>query len=563
MSRSPASGLGVSGSPESGLGGSGTGPSGSGVNDAGRKVAGAAGLLAASVLVARLLGFVRDALFANQVGGGAAADAYFAAFLIPDILGYLMAAGAAAVAIMPPYLKRLEEGGPEVAARFASVVVGNVGVIATALTVALWFAAEPLLRLQFRGFDEATLAETLHLLRIVLPAQIFFLTGGVLRGVLMAHGHFGPQALASVVYSAAPILGGLLFAFVGGTGVSGDTLGTADGFAWGTLVGAAIGQWAIPAIALRRLPGAIGRIRFGLFDGDFREYVWLALPLMLGLGLTTVDEWYEKWIGATLAPGSIAVITYARKLMMAPVGIVGQAVGAALLPSLTALHQKADRAGFDSLFTTTLRTALGLGVLAAGALATLALPAVRFVYESGRFSGDDAQVVAGLLVVLACAVPGWVVQQVAVRGFYARGEMWRAMALSTGIALAVFPLYWWSGREHGVRGLAVASTTAITLNALVTVIWLRIRAGAPDPLALAATLVRGTLVVAIAGMSSAVAVGLLSTRVDRAFVQLGAGGAVYGLVALVAIRLVGDEPMRAGLSAAMSRLRRRSSEPPK
>jgi len=530
------------------------------VSDAGRKVAGAAGLLAGSVLVARLLGFARDALFANQVGSGAAADAYFAAFLVPDILGYLMAAGAAAVAVTPPYLKRLEDAGPEAAARFASVVVGNIGLIATALTVVLWFAAEPLLRLQFRGFDEATLAETLRLLRIVLPAQIFFLTGGVLRGVLMAHGHFGPQALASVVYSAAPILGGLLFAFVGGSGLSGDSLGTADGFAWGTLAGAAIGQWAIPAIALRRLPGAIGRIRVGLFDSDFREYVWLALPLMLGLGLTTVDEWYEKWIGATLAPGSIAAISYARKLMMAPVGIVGQAVGAALLPSLTSLYQKADRTGFDSLFTGTLRTTLGLGVLSAGALATLALPAVRFLYESGRFSGDDAQGVAGLLVVLACAVPGWVVQQVAVRGFYARGEMWRAMALSTGIALAVFPLYWWAGGEHGVRGLAVASTTAITLNALATVIWLRVRTGAPDPLALAATLVRGSLVAAIAGLSSAVAVGLLSTRVDRAFVQLGVGGAVYGVVALVAIRFVGDEPMRAGVSAVMSRLRRRSSE---
>jgi len=518
-------------------------------------------LLAGSVLVARLLGFVRDALFANQVGGGAAADAYFAAFLIPDILGYLMAAGAAAVAVTPPYLKRLEDDGPEAAARFASVVVGNVGVIASVLTVVLWFAAEPLLRFQFRGFDEATLAETLRLLRIVLPAQIFFLTGGVLRGVLMAHGRFGPQALASIVYSAAPILGGLIFAFASGGGLTGDTIGTADGFAWGTLAGAAIGQWAIPAIALRRLPGAIGRIRVGLLDGDFREYVWLALPLMLGLGLTTVDEWYEKWIGATLAPGSIAAISYARKLMMAPVGIVGQAVGAALLPSLTVLHQREDRAGFDTLFTETIRTTLGLGVLAAGALATLALPAVRFLYESGQFSGDDAQVVAGLLVLLACAVPGWVVQQVAVRGFYARGEMWRAMALSTGIALAVFPLYWWAGREHGVRGLAVASMTAITLNALATVIWLRVRAGAPDPLVLADTLVRGTLIVAIAGLSSAVAVGMLSARVEIATVQLLMGGAVYGVVSMVAIRFVGDESMRTVVDAVTNRLRRRSSGP--
>ena len=530
-------------------------------------------MLAASVLVARLLGFARDALFANQVGNGAAADAYFAAFLIPDILGYLLAAGAAAVAITPPYLKRLENDGEQAAARFASVVVGNVGLLATGLTVLLWFAAEPLLRLQFRGFDEATLRETLRLLRIVLPAQIFFLTGGVLRGVLMAHGRFGPQAIASVVYSAAPIVGGLCFAWA----AEGDTAGRADGFAWGTLAGAAIGQWAIPLWALRRLPGAVGRIRVGLFDRDFREYVWLALPLMLGLGLTTVDEWYEKWIGATLAPGSIAAITYARKLMMAPVGIVGQAVGAALLPSLTALHQRraqqadapTDRgtvrreadAGFGALLTSTLRTTLGLGLLAAGALATLALPVVRFLYESGRFGGDDALVVSGLLVVLAVAVPGWVVQQVAVRGFYARGEMWHAMALSTAIALLVFPLYLVGGRLSGVQGLALASTTAITLNAGATVFWLRARAGSPDPVALATTLWRGALVAAIAGLVTTGLLALAAGRIPWAFLELSVGGGVYGAVAIAATRAVGDEPMRAGLATILARLRRRRGPP--
>ncbi len=478
---------------------------------AGGRVAGAAGLLAASVLVARGLGFLRDALFAKFVGTGAIADAYFAAFLIPDILGYLLAAGAAAVAVTPPYLNRLERDGEAAAARFASVVVGNIGLVSTLLTILLWLAAEPLLRLQFPGFDEATLGETLRLTRIVLPAQIFFLTGGVLRGVLMAHARFGPQAWASIVYSAAPIAGGLLFA-----AASDDASRIADGFAWGTLGGAAVGQWAIPALALRSLPHAIGRIRIGIFDGDFREYLWLALPLMLGLGLTTVDEWYEKWVGATLEPGAIARITYARKLMMAPVGIVGQAVGAALLPSLTGLHQRGDRPGYGALLTGTLRTTLGLGLLAAGALAALSLPAVEFLYQRGAFEATASREVSDLLRVLAWAVPGWAVQQVAVRGFYARGEMWRAMLLSTAIALAVFPLYLLGARSYGVTGLALASAAAITLNALVTVVWLRLRAGAPHLRPLAETALRG-------GLVAGVAAGATRPRAGRTGCQLGGG----------------------------------------
>lgn len=514
-----------------------------------RRVASAAGLLAASVLVARILGLLRDAMLAAQVGKGAAADAYYAAFMIPDILGYLLAAGAAAVAITPPYLKRREQDGDEAAARFASVVVGNVGLIATGLTIVLWVAAEPLLRLQFPDFDEATFAETLRLLRIVLPAQIFFLTGGVLRGVLMAHGRFAPQAWASIVYSAAPIAGAFLFMALGFEG-------RADGFAWGTLAGAVIGQWAIPVLALRRLPGAVGRIRFGLLDGDFREYIWLALPLMLGLGLTTVDEWYEKWMGATVGPGAIAAITYARKLMMAPVGIVGQAVGAALLPSLTALFQKNDADAYRDLLTSTLRTTLGLGLIAAGAIGALALPLVRVIYEYGLFGAQDSVEVAGLLVILAAAIPGWVVQQVAVRGFYARGEMWLAMTLSSGIALAVFPFYFIGAREQGVQGLAIASVTAISLNAVLTIVWLHVRSNAPDPLAIVTSLVRGVFVVSIAGVATAIGVGLLRASLPWAFAELLVGGAIYGSFALVAVRLVGDDAMRGGIDALIGRLRR-------
>jgi putative peptidoglycan lipid II flippase len=375
----------------------------------------------------------------------------------------------------------------------------------------------------------------------VLPAQVFFLTGGVLRGVLMAHGRFGPQAAASVVYSAAPILGALV-------------LPATDGFAWGTLLGAAVGQWVIPLLAIRRLPGAVGRMRFAPFDADFREYVWLALPLMLGLGLTTVDEWYEKWVGAEVAPGAIAAITYARKLMMAPVGIVGQAVGAALLPSLTALFQRKDREAFGSLLTDSLRTTLGLGILASGALVSLALPIVRFLYERGQFTEADSEPVAGLLVILGLAVPGWVVQQVAVRGFYARGEMWRAMALSTTIALAVFPLYWWGGKVRGVGGLAMASVTAVSVNAVITLVWLRMRSGAPDLFGLAQTGLRTAGIAALAGGATYFALqGISAGGFVSVLLAPLIGGGVYAVVAVVATRFIGDGPLQAGLARVFAR----------
>jgi len=135
------------------------------------------------------------------------------------------------------------------------------------------------------------------------------------------------------------------------------------------------------------------------------------------------------------------------------------------------------------------------------------------------------------------------------------------MTLSSAIALLVFPLYLVGGRTSGVHGLALASATAISLNALVTVVWLRSRAGAPDPLALATTLWRGVLVAVIAGLAATLFLLLAGGRIPLAFLELALGGAVYGAVAIGVTRLVGDEPMRAGLAAILARLRRRGGPP--
>ena len=130
------------------------------------------------------------------------------------------------------------------------------------------------------------------------------------------------------------------------------------------------------------------------------------------------------------------------------------------------------------------------------------------------------------------------------------------MALSTGIALGVFPLYWLGAREQGVMGLAAASATAITMNAILTLVWLNVRAGSPNPLALLRTLVRGGLVVAVAGVGTTLALAGLREALPWAIAQGAVGAGLYLFLALVGIRLFGDDTLRAGIDALFSRLRR-------
>jgi putative peptidoglycan lipid II flippase len=349
----------------------------------------------------------------------------------------------------------------------------------------------------------------------------------------MARGYFGAQAAAPLLYNGCIIAGGL-------------ATGRAEGFAWGVLAGAFLGNWLVPLLHIR---GQVRlRLRFAPLDPHFRTYLWIAAPLMLGLSLTTVDEWYDRWLGGLLGPGSVACLGFARRLMMGPVGVIGQAVAAAALPTLTRLWNQGKREELDRTLLATLQASVALAVLAGAACWLLADPMVALLFQHGRFSAEDAAKVAAILAVLSFAVPGWVTQQVAVRAFYAREETWRAMILGTAMALAAIPLYLVLTRRYGILGLATAGVIAMTANSLVTLIWSRIRYGAPRLGAFFGTFVRS---LGIAAVAAAVARWLAPQLVPQAssgqleaLWQLLAGGGVLLVTAGVGVRFLGDVAMR-------------------
>jgi putative peptidoglycan lipid II flippase len=514
----------------------------------GRRLGAAALLLAGSVLLSRVLGFVREMVLAAQIGAGSQTDAYYAAFLVPDILNYLLAGGALAIAFTPLYQRSLAQGGEAAASRLFHTVLGTMTAIVVFATLVLWTGAEQLTELQFPGFDDETRALTTRLARIVLPAQIFFITGGIMRAVLMAHGRFLAQAAAPVIYNFGIIVGGVV-------------TGTVEGFAWGALGGAIVGTWLYPLLDLRKV-GPVG-LRVAPWDPEFRVYLWTALPLMLGVSLTTVDEWYEKWFGATVGIGVVATLGFARRLMMAPVAVIGQAVAAAALPTLSALHASGRQDELDRTLLRTLQATLVLAVFAAAGVFVFAEPFVNVMYRRGAFTPEDARTVATLLAILAWAVPGWVLQQVAVRAFFARGDTWRPMMLGTAIALGVIPLYLELARGYGGPGLAAAGVVAISVNAVATLGWSRVRFGGPSPGALLTTGAHAVLLcVPAALVGSWVQPGRPGNA--GALLDLAVGGGAFVIVGMLALRFAGNEVMREtarGLTQRITARLRRSRGP--
>jgi putative peptidoglycan lipid II flippase len=508
-----------------------------------RRLGAIAALLAASVALSRVLGYAREAVIAWRLGVSGDVDAYRAAFLLPDILNHLLAGGALSIAFIPLYRRALREQGREGGARLLAVVLGTTTWLATVATLLLWLFAEPLLAALF-GFSGEKLALTAQLTRILLPGQIFFIAGGVLRGALMAHGRFVTQALSGVIYNLAIIAGGLVLAGRYG----------AEGFAWGALVGAAVGAFGCSWLEAQRAPEVDLGWRLAPRDPGLHRYLWIALPLMLGMSLLTVDEWYYRVFGGRLEEGSIAALGYARMLLQLPVAVVGQALATAALPFLARLHAEGRDGELARVVQETLASGIALALLMGAGLYALADPIVAVLYERGRFSAQDTAQVATLLRAFAFSAPAWVAQQIAVRAFYARDDTWRPMLLGTAIAVPSAGLYALLADRLGAEGIALASVLAMTLNAVVTLAWAQRLHGAPHLSALASSALRATLASALA---AALTLGLLSRFPDAgALPALALGGLLFGASGLAAAWLLGDAALRATLSRLLGRVLR-------
>jgi putative peptidoglycan lipid II flippase len=245
--------------------------------------------------------------------------------------------------------------------------------------------------------------------------------------------------------------------------------------------------------------------------------------------------------------------------MLAPVAVAGQAIAMAALPTLSRLWSEKRIDELDATVLNTLRAGFCLAALGGAALFALAEPLVAFVYQHGRFTATDTEIVVALLRIFSFAVPGWILQQIAVRAFFARGDTWRPMLLATAVALLVIPLYLALGPRFGAEGLAAAGVIAMTGNAVLTLAYARWLHGAPRLITLANTALRALLIAAAAALAAALAIETWLTGATS-LLQLAVGGLAFAITALLGARLIGDPPIREAV-ARLASLRRRSGRP--
>ncbi|MGH8872699.1 MAG: murein biosynthesis integral membrane protein MurJ [Acidimicrobiia bacterium] len=460
------------------------------------KMGAAAGVVAASILFSRLLGLGREALLATLIGLDTDGDLYRQAFTIPDFLNYLLAGAYLAITLIPILSRHLERDDPLAASRAFTSVFRFVAWAILGLTVLMWLAAGPLVSLVFPRVPDPE--RLVSLTRLVLPAQVFLVLGALLMAVQYTHRRFILPALAPIVYNLGIIAGGLIGAATGDAGP--------EGFLWGAVIGSAIGNFGLQWLGARSTGTWFRPVPRG--ESSVREYLVLALPLMLGQSVAVLDEQFVRWFGQ-VEVGATAALSFARQLNMVPIGVIAQAAGVAAFPFLARLAAGGDEAELTRTTGRAARNTLFVAAAATAALVVLARPLVRLLYQHGEFTAQDSELVAGLLVIYAFSVPAWGLHQILSRHFYAKRMMWRVVLIGTVGTILAIPVWLGLYAAMGVEGFALASTLVMSAYAISLLMAWGLDAGWAPVRALMPSLLRGLIAAGLAALLAYPLVGML------------------------------------------------------
>lgn len=409
-------------------------------------------LLVTTIMLSRLVGFLREMYIAWAFGATAVTDAYNAGFTIPDWVNYLAAGGTASITFISIYTRFLAEKREEDAQKTFSVVITVMSVVLGVGILLAEIFAPQLNRLMFGKFNPAEFALCVHICRILLPAQLFFYVGGVASAVLQTRRMFLLPAIGPLFYSGGIILGGLLFS---------RHLGI-SALAYGGVAGCFVGIFLINAIGAAKA-GIRYRVSFDIGNPAFREWIRLSIPLMLGVSLVTADEWIQRHFAAG-SVGDITRLTYARRLFQVPIAVLGQAVSQASLPFFARLFGEKRLDEFSSTVNVSVQRVVAVALLVCSLMVATSLPLVDLVFRRGHLHFSDSQATAIYFSWFALSLAFWAAQGLYSRAFYAAGNTLTPMIASSVITLVSLPVYAALFRSFSTVGLVVASDLGIIAN---------------------------------------------------------------------------------------------------
>ena len=493
-------------------------------------------------LVSRVLGLVRDMLMARFVGAGLASDAFLIAWRLPNLFRALFAEGAFAAVFVPLFNKRMTETereqadkGLQAARHFASQVLSVLFPFLVIFTVVMMVAAGPIVWAMTGGFPDGgteKFALARHLTIITFPYLGLISLVSLLGGILNSLNRFWVNAAAPILLNICMIIALVFF--------RGDNeIETAVTQAVAVTVSGALQLlWLMWAC---HRAGASLKLSFPRLTPDVKVMLALIAPAAIGQGAIQFNLLISTSLAARFLPeGSVSWLYYADRLNQLPLGLIGIAIGTAILPTLSRQIAGKDGTAASDTQNRAVELALFFALPAMVALIVAATPIVRGVFEHGAFTQSDSVGTAAVLMAFSAGVPAYVLIKVLTPGFYARGDtktplrlaLWSMLVNLTGNLILIWPL------AH--IGVGVATAIAAWVNVILLWIALRRRGHIRFDARLAQKAWRILLAAALMGVALWFGNRLVEDnlgdglwrRVAILSALVGAGGVIYGVAIL-------------------------------
>jgi putative peptidoglycan lipid II flippase len=458
----------------------------------------ATGVVGIAVMCSRVLGLIREQVFAGLFGAGKNLDAFLMAFRVPNLLRDLFAEGALSTAFITTFSKKIATEGDASAWRLANKVATLTAVFMSAITLlGIAFAPQLIHLMTWWSWSPEKTAMTILLTRIMWPFILLVSLAALVMGVLNAKHVFGAPAMASSYFNLGSIIGGVAFGWWLDPHFGARSL---IGLGIGTLIG---GLWQLSAQfpSLQRV-GYRYNADFHWRDPGVRTVLTLMGPAVIAASAVQVNVLINSGFAARLGDGPVSWLNIAFRLMQLPLGIFGVAVGTVTLPLVSRTAALGDTSGFRAALAHAIRLIILLTVPAAIGLIVLAQPIISVIYEHGRFTPEATLQTAGALQFYAIGLVAYSAVKVLAPAFYAIDKRYLPMVVSMLSILVNFALNWFFmfKLQLGHRGLALSTSLVALTNFFLLYLMMRRHAGRLETTELFKTLGK----VAVAGAVLAV-----------------------------------------------------------
>jgi putative peptidoglycan lipid II flippase len=434
---------------------------------AGNQIARAAGTVMAAFVISNLIGLFAKTMTARTFGTGIESNAFFAANRFSEILFNLVAGGALGSAFIPVFTGMLINHDRDRAWKLASSISNLVSLVLVLLSLlTIIFSRQVVHYILAPGFTIEEEILTAQLLRIQILSSVIFGLSGLIMGILNSHKYFLLPAIAPAMYQIGWVAG--IFLLVPKMGIS--------GLAWGVVLGSFL-HLIVQIPLLIKLPKRAYHLTFGLGLQEVRDVGRLMAPKLLGAAVVQLNFLLNTILASYQPDGSITAIGLAFPLMIMPEAAIAQSIAIAALPTFSEQVARRKLSEMRTSLAGSLRAALLLSIPAMVGLIVLRVPIVQVLYEGRQFGPESTRLVAWALLWYASGLVSHSIVEIISRAFYALQDTKTPVIVGVGamsLNLLFSFLFTYIFKRIGwmpIGGLALANTTATTLEALL-LLWL-------------------------------------------------------------------------------------------